>query len=213
MKSKKPKPGRVLLVDEPLQVHCPSLETREAHEFDPNGRGLCSICHLPKNVLEHKRWQERAYEEAQAAHDALHDRSKEEEQERVTREGAKRAKIGDTVYWYDPEDGKRSGFYTITSMRIEEYIDVTGEPKEEAIFTLDGVEADVYGAEPGELEQVDEFYLDFPPFPPGWVPAPDGRDRSHLYEEVVEEQDRMLDAWLKADLRLLHARNALAEYE
>jgi hypothetical protein len=203
MKSKKPKPGRVLLIDKPLQVHCPSLETREAHEFDPNGRGLCSICHLPKNVLEHKRWQERAYEEAQAAHDALHDRSKQEAEDRATRDGAKRMKVGDRVYRHDMENGERSGFYPITSIRTEEYVSVTGRPDEETIFALEGE----------DMEEISMYELDFPPFPPGWIPVKDRRDTGYTMEESNAEMDRLLDSWKEVDMRLIRARDAFTDYE
>jgi hypothetical protein len=180
-------------------------DPREAHKFDPNGRGLCSVCRLPKNILEHKRWQEKEYEEAEVAYHALlnEGRAEEEEHERVTRDGARRVKIGDRVYWHDPEDGERSGFYAITSMRTEEYISVTGKAKEEAIFSL----------ERDELEEISEYYLDFPPFPPGWVPVKDGRDKSYPHEEVVARHDRMLDSWAEAARKRNHARDALADYE
>jgi hypothetical protein len=180
-------------------------DPREAHKFDPNARGLCSVCHLPKNILEHKRWQEKEYEEAEVAYHALlnEGRAEEEEHERVTRDGARRVKIGDRVYWHDPDDGERSGFYAITSMRTEPYISVTGEPKEEVIFSLEG----------DELEEIPGYYLDFPPFPPGWVPVDDGRARSYSYEEVVAESDRMLDSWAEAARKRNHARDALADYE
>jgi hypothetical protein len=180
-------------------------EQREAHKFDPNGRGLCSVCRLPKDILEHKRWQEKEYEEAEAAYHALlnEGRAEEEEHERVTRQGARRVRIGDTVYWHDPDDGERSGFYAITSMRTEEYISVTGEPKEEVIFSLEG----------DELDEVSDYYLDFPPFPSEWVPVKDGRDRSYSLEESTAESDRMLDAWAEAARKCNHARDALADYE
>ena len=110
-------------------------DQREAHKFDPVGRGLCSACNLPTNVLQHKRWAEKEYEEAEVAYHTLlnEGRAEEEEQERVTRDGARRVKIGVRVYWHDPDDGERPGFYAITSMRTEEYISVTGKLKEEVI--------------------------------------------------------------------------------
>ena len=163
------------------------------------------MCHLAKNILEHKRWQEKEYEEAEVAyHTLLHEgRAEDEEHERVTRDGTRRVKIGDTVYWHDPDDGERSGFYAVTSMRTEPYISVTGEPKEEVIFSLDG----------DDLEEIQDYYLDLPPFPPGWVPADDGRDRCISMEEMKAETDRMLDSWEEAARKLNHARDALADYE
>ena len=101
------------------------------------------------------------------------------------------------------DDGERSGFYTITGMRTEEYFSVTGEPKEEAIFTLEG----------DELEEISEYELDFPPFPPGWVPVKDDRDRTYSLEESTAESDRMLDAVAEAARKRIHARDALADYE
>ena len=100
---------------------------------------LCG--NLPTNVLQHKRWAEKEYEEAEVAYHTLlnEGRAEEEEQERVTRDGARRVKIGVRVYWHDPDDGERPGFYAITSMRTEEYISVTGKLKEEVISPWRGM--------------------------------------------------------------------------
>jgi hypothetical protein len=64
-----------------------ALVPREAHKFDPVGRGLCSVCNLPKQVLQHKRWAEKEYEEALMAEQALlnlgGEWSQEEEDRRI----------------------------------------------------------------------------------------------------------------------------------
>jgi hypothetical protein len=80
------------------------------------------------------------YEEAEADYHALlnEGRAERKEEDRVAREGARRVKVGDTLYWHDMDDGKCSGFYKITSMRSEEFISVTGQPEEEMLFTLEG---------------------------------------------------------------------------
>jgi hypothetical protein len=88
-------------------------------------------------------------------------------------------------------------------MRTERYISVTGKPEEEVIFSLEG----------DELEEIAGYYLDFPPFPPGWVPVKDGRDRSYSHEEIVAETDRMLHSWVEAARKRNHAQDALADYE
>jgi hypothetical protein len=182
------------------------IEHREAHEFDPNGRGLCSVCNLPKNVLEHKRWAEMHYEEAEADYHALlnEGRAERKEEDRVAREGARRVKVGDTVYWHDMDDGKCSGFYKITSMRSEEFISVTGQPEEEMLFTLEGN---------GEEREIMQCEVDYPPFPPGWIPVKDDRDRGYTMEEVEAETDRMLNSWAEGATKRNRARDALAGYE
>jgi hypothetical protein len=174
------------------------IEQREAHEFNPSGRGLCSVC-----GLEHKRWAEKEYEEALAAYHALMDGSKEEAEEEANRQAAKEMKIGDTVYWHDADDGKRSGFYVIKSKHTDVVFSAaSGAPEDDTNFRLKD-----------KKETVSWYDCDFPPFPPGWVPVKDGRDRTYSMEEVEASTDRLLNEWQEAATKRNRARDALAGYE
>jgi hypothetical protein len=174
-------------------------DSREAHKFDPVGRGLCSVCNLPKNVLQHKRWAEKEYEEALMAEQALLNLDGEwsqEEEDRRIEKAIKKVRIGDTVYWRDPEDGESSGYYAINNIRNDEEL---GEP----IFTLEN-EMEVTA---GDLD------FDCEEFTPGTRLPLDDREISISWEQAKAEGDRLLDELQAAALRRVAAKRNLSKYD
>ncbi len=157
------------------------------------------MCNLPKEVLQHKRWAEKEYEEALKAEQALLNLGGEwsqEEEDRRIEKAIKKARIGDTVYWRDPEDGESSGYYAINNIRNDEEL---GEP----IFTLEN-----------EMEvTADELDFDCEEFTPGTRRPLDGREISISYEESEAEMNRLLAELEAAALRRVAAKSILSKFD
>ena len=92
------------------------------------------MCNLPKKVLQHKRWAEKEYEEALMAEQALLNLGGEwsqEEEDRRIEKAIKKVRIGDTVYWRDPEDGETEVTAGDLDFDCEEFTPGTRRPKDD----------------------------------------------------------------------------------
>jgi hypothetical protein len=157
------------------------------------------VCSLPKKVLQHKRWAEKEYEEALMAEQALLNLGGEwsqEEEDRRIEKAIKKVRIGDTVYWRDPEDGESSGYYAINNIRNDEEL---GEP----IFTLEK-EIEVTA---GELD------FDCAEFTPGTRRPKDDREKSISLEQANADLDKLLAELEAAALRRVAAKSNLSKYD
>lgn len=94
----------------------------------------------------------------------------QEEEDRRIEKAIKKVRIGDTVYWRDPEDGESSGYHAINNILNDEEL---GEP----IFTLEN-EMEVTA---GQLD------FDCEEFTPGTRRPLDDREISISWEEAKAE--------------------------
>jgi hypothetical protein len=120
----------------------------------------------------------------------------QEEEDRRIEKAIKKVRIGDTVYWRDPEDGESSGYYAINNILNDEEL---GEP----IFTLEN-EMEVTA---GEVD------FDCEEFTPGTRRPLDDREISISWEQAKAEGDRLLEEWAAAAKRRIAAKVNLSMHD